>query len=153
VAPLAVPELPEFDLAERVRGEARACGLWFSGHPLDLWIERAALRGTVAAAELHRHAGRRIAVAGLPCAYRRVETRSGGLMLFTTLADRSGLAECVFFPDAYRAHAGSVRGEIVRVEGRVDDTLGAITVVAERAVAIAHGDGVERRRPAEAQED
>ena len=34
-APIAVPTLPEFDAAERVRGERGACGLWFSGHPLD----------------------------------------------------------------------------------------------------------------------
>jgi DNA polymerase III alpha subunit len=74
---------------------------------------------------------------GLPCAYRRVETKTGGLMLFTTLADRSGLAECVLFPDAYRANAAAVRGEVVRIEGRVDDTLGAVTVVAERVIALA----------------
>src|SRR5207249_5654987 len=28
-APIAVPELPEFDATERARGERAACGLWF----------------------------------------------------------------------------------------------------------------------------
>jgi error-prone DNA polymerase len=136
VAPLAVPELPEFDAAERLRGEVRATGLWFSGHPLDLWVPHEALRGAVPAAELAAHAGRRVAVAGLPCAYRRVETKNGGQMLFITIADRSGLAECVLFPDASRACAHAVRGDVVRIEGRVDDTLGAITLAADRARAI-----------------
>jgi DNA-directed DNA polymerase III PolC len=126
-----VPEIPEFDPAARVRGEIRATGLWFSGHPLDL-ADPALLAGATPAADIERHVGRRVAVAGMPCAYRRVETKQGGLMLFMTLADRTGLVECVLFPDAYRAHAGQVNGEVVRAEGRVDETLGAVTVSVER---------------------
>ena len=53
-------------------------------------------------------------------------------MLFLTLADRSGLAECVLFPDAYRRWGAAMRGEAVRAEGRVDDALGALTLVVER---------------------
>ena len=67
---------------------------------------------------------------------RRVETRDGGLMLFITLADKSGLVECVLFPDAYRRYAGITRAQVVRVEGRVDETLGACTVSAERVIAL-----------------
>jgi DNA polymerase III alpha subunit len=58
-------------------------------------------------------------------------------MLFLTLADRSGLVECVFFPDAFRAHAQTARAQVVLVEGRVDETLDAVTLVVERAVALA----------------
>jgi DNA polymerase III alpha subunit len=130
---VAVPELPEFDRAERVRGESRSTGLWFSGHPLDLWTPAESWRGVSDAVALPQLAGRRVAVAGMPCAMRRVETRSGGQMLFLTLADRTGLAECALFPDAYRALAGQIRGQIVRVEGRVDETLGAVTVTVESA--------------------
>jgi hypothetical protein len=56
-------------------------------------------------------------------------------MLFVTLADRSGLVECVLFPDAYRRLGAAVRAEAVRVEGCVDETLGACTVNVERARA------------------
>jgi DNA polymerase III alpha subunit len=73
----------------------------------------------------------------MPCAYRRVETRGGGAMLFLTIADASGLAECALFPDALRACATAVRGQVVRVEGRVDATLDAVTVMVERAAALA----------------
>src|SRR5439155_3642637 len=55
VPPVAIPELPEFDLAERVRGECRATGLWFSAHPLDVWLDAGARRGAVAARALDRH--------------------------------------------------------------------------------------------------
>jgi DNA polymerase III alpha subunit len=128
VAPLAVPELPEFGLAERVRGECSATGLWFSAHPLDVLADPAALRGATPAASLAQNVGRRVALVGLPCATRRVETKQGGVMLFLTLADRSGLAECVLFPDAYRTLAHVLRGQVVRAAGRVEETLGALTV-------------------------
>jgi DNA polymerase III alpha subunit len=130
--PVAVPELPEFDAAERVRAEFQSTGLWFSAHPLEVWLDDAAARGTCPAAELPARVGRRVTVAGLPCARRGVTTKQGEPMLFLTLADRSGLAECVLFPDAYRTWAAATRGAIVRVEGRVDETLDAVTVTAER---------------------
>jgi DNA-directed DNA polymerase III PolC len=138
ISPVAVPELPELDLPDRVRGECRATGLWFSAHPLDVFVSREAFAGVTPAIELDAHVRRHVAVAGLPCAYRRVETKSGESMMFVTLADKTGLAECVLFPDAYRAHAAAVRGEVLRIEGRVDQTLGAIAVTAER-VTVASG--------------
>ena len=113
---------------------------------LDRWVPAETLRGTTPAAALPDHLGRRVAVAGLPCAWRRVETKRGGAMLFLTLADPSGLAECVLFPATYRALAGTrgrtpdqawYAGEIVRVEGRVEETLDAITLAVERAKTLA----------------
>jgi DNA polymerase III alpha subunit len=136
VATLPVPALPEFDAARLVRGEMQATGLWFSGDPLATMVPAAARRGTVPAASLPQHVGRRVAVLGLPCAYRRVETRRGERMLFMTLADQSGLAECVLFPDGFRAYAAAVHGQVVRAEGRVDETLGAVTLAAERAAPV-----------------
>jgi DNA-directed DNA polymerase III PolC len=135
--PVPVPELPEFPPAERVRGEIAATGLWFSAHPLEVFVPPAAHAGLVQARELPDHVGRRVRVLGLPCASRRVETHAGAQMLFLTLADRSGLAECVLFPDAYRRCAPATRGSVVGVEGRVEETLGAVTVSAEQVVAVA----------------
>ncbi|HEY3216002.1 MAG TPA: DNA polymerase III subunit alpha [Candidatus Eisenbacteria bacterium] len=135
--PLDVPALDEFDLADRVRGEIQATGLWFSAHPLDVLVPGTALEDATPAITLPEHVGRRVRVVGLPCAHRRVETKTGGQMLFLTLADKSGVAESVLFPGAYRSGAWAVRGQVVRVEGRVQETLGALTVNAERAEALA----------------
>ena len=137
VATLEVPELPEFDLADRVRGEIRSSGLWFSAHPLEVMLESGARAGVTPAAAAPDQVGRRVAIVGLPCAYRRVETKSGGHMLFMTLADESGLAECVLFPEIYRTHAATARGQIVRAEARVEETLGAVTLTVERMVTLA----------------
>ena len=141
--PVATPDLPEFGAAERVRGELRATGLWFSAHPIEAFVSAAHRTGATPLAALARPesaggpaTGERVRLLGLRCAARRVETRQGGLMLFTTLADRTGLAECVLFPEVYRAFADAVVASIVIVEGRVDRTLDAVTVVAERVEAL-----------------
>ncbi len=143
----ALPELPELPLADLVRGEFAATGLWFTAHPLDVFTPREALAPCVSANALDQHVGKRVMVCGIPCAARRVEAKSGGIVLFTTLADRSGLVECVLFPDTYRHWGAHMRGEVVRAEGRVDDTLGALTLVVERAEPLAtRGDGAPAGR-------
>src|SRR5262249_20577361 len=129
----ALPELPELSLAHRVRGAFAATRLWVSPHPLGVRVPREATSRCVSAGELERSVGKRATVCGIPCAARRVESKNGGIVLFTTLADHTGLVECVLFPDAYRRWGQHMRGEGVRAEGRVDETLGAITLVIERA--------------------
>ena len=142
----ALPELPELSLADRVRGEFAATGLWFSAQPLDVLVPPDAMSRCVSASELERHVGKRVSVCGIPCAARRVESRTGGIVLFTTLADRTGLVECVLFPDTYRRWGQHMRSEVVRVEGRVDETLGAFTVVVENATRLG-GSGHDGRLP------
>ncbi|MCC6349103.1 MAG: DNA polymerase III subunit alpha [Candidatus Eisenbacteria bacterium] len=135
----ALPELPELPRAERVRGEFASTGLWFSAHPLEVFAPPEALEDTVSCASLHHWVGRWVALCGVPCASRRVEAKTGGHVLFTTLADRGGAAECVVFPRDYRRLGAAMSGEVVRVEGRVDETLGALTVVVERAASFGAG--------------
>ena len=106
---------------------------------MDVFLRPEALRGCVSAAELERHVGKRVSVCGIPCAARRVESKNGGIVLFTTLADATGLVECVLFPDTYRRWGARMRGEVVRAEGRVDDALGALTLVVERAEPLGAG--------------
>ena len=137
IAAVATPELPEFGARDRVIGECRATGLWFSAHPLDVLIDPATRAGTTPAARVPDHRGRRVRALGLPCAYRRVETKSGGTMLFMTLADESGVIECTLFPDTYRRLYPATRGQVLRVEGRVEETLDAASVTVERAETLA----------------
>src|SRR5207245_9626986 len=78
----------------------------------------------------------RVTLVGLRCAGRRLETKQGQIMLFSTLADHSGLAECILLPDVYRALADVMQGSLLRVEGRLDRRLDTVTVVVERATAL-----------------
>ena len=135
-----LPELPELPAVDLVRGEFAATGLWFTAHPLDVLVDREAIARCVPASELHRHIGKRVRVCGIPCAARRVEAKTGGIVLFTTLSDHTGLVECVLFPDSYRRWGMQMRGEVVTAEGRVDETLGALTVVVDRAAPLGRAD-------------
>jgi DNA polymerase III alpha subunit len=137
VAGVATPDLPEFDARDRVVGECGATGLWFSAHPLDVLIDAEARQGATPAGAVPRLAGRRVRIVGLPCAYRRVETKSGGTMLFMTLADETGVIECTLFPDTYRRLFGATRGQVLRVDGRVEDALDAVSVTVDRAETLA----------------
>jgi DNA-directed DNA polymerase III PolC len=142
IAPIATPEIEEFDSADRVRGELNATGLWFSAHPLDVLIDGEARRGSVPirsltdAAADGKGTAERVTLVGLRCAGRRLETKRGEIMLFSTLADHSGLAECMLMPDVYRALADVMQGSILRVEGRLDRRLDTVTVIIERAIAL-----------------
>ena len=131
-----MPELPEFDAHRRVRGEARATGLWFSAHPLDAPELAGARRDAVGCADLPRLVGRRVALVGLTCAYRRVETKRGEPMLFVTIADETGLAEGTLFTRVYRAHGPAAHASVVRLEGRVEEALDAVTLNVDRVVAL-----------------
>ncbi len=136
VAPAPVPSLPEFDPHRRARGEARATGLWFSAHPLDAPELASARRDAVPCGGLARHVGRRVALVGLTCAFRRVETKRGEPMLFVTVADASGLAEGTLFTGPYRAFGPAARASVVRLEGRVEEALDAITLNVDRVIAL-----------------
>ncbi|MFM8559144.1 MAG: OB-fold nucleic acid binding domain-containing protein [bacterium] len=116
-----------------MRGEFEATGLWFSAHPLEVFAAPDLLADVTPAERLESLVGQRVRVCGIPCAMRRVETRGGGAMSFVTLADRTGLVECVLFPDVHRRFGAALRDTLVWAEGRVGETLGAITLTVERA--------------------
>jgi DNA polymerase III alpha subunit len=58
-------------------------------------------------------------------------------MLFMTLADRTGVIECTLFPDTYRRLFAATRGQVLRVEGRVEETLDAVSITLDRAESLA----------------
>jgi DNA polymerase III alpha subunit len=148
-APIALPGLPEFTPHELRAREWNALELGVLAHPLAahaplLWpADRPATRaaadappGFDAASGLGARVGHAVRVTGLMAAARRVPTKQGSRMLFLTLDDGTGLAECTFFPDAYQRAAPvlSGMGPFI-VEGRVESQYGAVTVNAETLVS------------------
>ncbi len=129
-APCALPALPEYPLAERLRREFDSAGFAITAPPLAPYEEALAAIHPVTAETLERAVGRRVSVAGIPCAARRVRTKTGEPMFFLTLADATGLVECTFFPDVYRRSPPPYGMEPLRVEGRVEEQMGAVTVTA-----------------------
>jgi DNA polymerase III alpha subunit len=128
------PALDDYPPEQKLQHEFEVLGMGASAHPMESYREEDVLRDAVPAAELCRHAGRRVKVAGIPVSVKGTSTRSKGeRMKFITLEDASGTCEVVLFPRVYRqwGHVLASGGPYL-VEGRVNSNDGAWTVVAER---------------------
>jgi DNA-directed DNA polymerase III PolC len=94
------PGLRDYSLMQRCLNEERLFGYMLSGNPLDVLDVHPAARDAVPAAELGQHAGRRVKVLGLYVTGRTHRVaKSGRLMEFLTLEDRSGTVDVIFWPD------------------------------------------------------
>jgi DNA polymerase III alpha subunit len=136
--PAVEPEPPR----ERLQGELRHLGAMVGGHPFDLFPEVAEWEDkAVAATGVASHAGSRIRVIGWHVTSKAARTRTDGLaMSFLTLEDRTGLIECVLFPDAYRRYGALLHefGPFV-AEGTVRREQGVCTVELERLERVSEG--------------
>ena len=118
-----VPRLPEYGLRERCRMEEELFGFMVTRHPLELIEKSASAPGPplIAAADMARHAGRRVRMRGLAISYKRIPTKAGTWMKFLSLEDLTGTFEAVLFPDAYARCAEATLGTgPLLVEGRID---------------------------------
>jgi len=150
-APIALPELPEFAPEVLRAREWDALELGVVAHPLaahGLWpvdlpaSVRPDLPPGDAACTLPSRVGQRVRVTGIMAAARRVPTKQGGRMLFLTLDDGTGLAECTLFPDAYARAQGALTasGPFTAV-GRVESQHGAVTINVESVEALGNARG------------
>lgn len=129
-ADLAEPELHiqrsgEFPLGEKLRLEYEALGFYLTGHPLDeyrgLYRRYRFDDAAAIAAEESRYSDRQqVRLMGLAAGRKTMNTKSGQMMAFFTLEDRSGSVEVVLFPTVYRSCQDLLRKEEpLVVEGRV----------------------------------
>jgi DNA polymerase III alpha subunit len=131
----------DFDLDQRVRHELDTLDVAISAHPVAVLrtqlAERGALPRFVDAALLAQRADAPAAVLGIVSAGRRVRTKRGDSMLFLTIEDPTGLAECTLWPRIYQRF-GALAGEgaLLRASGRVEAPYGAPTLTVECLEAI-----------------
>jgi len=94
------PGLRDYPLMRRCQNEERLMGYMLSGNPLDVLEVHPRSRGTVPAAEIGRYAGQNVKVFGYYVTHRFHEVeKSGKLMKFLTLEDKSGTVDILFWPD------------------------------------------------------
>ncbi len=119
--------LPDESGSERALEELRMAGYSVTSDPLAALADLGERRGAVAAARLPEFAGKSVKIVGVPVASRVHRVReSGEAMLFLSLSDRSGIADAILWPAAYRKyHAVATGGGVLAVRGKVtenDDT-------------------------------
>ena len=103
-----LPDIPEYDLEERMRQEREVTGMYLSGHPMNAYRAAAKAAGAVRAGSITDDFAQEggptqyqdeqpIAVAGIVTAYRTRTTRSGSLMAYATVEDETGSIELLCF--------------------------------------------------------
>ena len=123
-----IPHLSEYPAAELLAMEKETVGLYLSGHPLDqAGKPPAGVRVTPIADLLPEEEeqqqkldGRRVTLFGILQHKRTLSTKSGGVMAFLRLEDKTGWMEAVVFPKIYAQNAPLLaEGAILLCSGRV----------------------------------
>ncbi|NDV61223.1 DNA polymerase III subunit alpha [Puniceicoccales bacterium CK1056] len=124
VPEVSTEALEEMSRRDRAIAEVELLGYPVSMDPFEFWMEDLERNGTIPICELENYVGREMEIAGIQVCHRLHRTLKGELMKFVSLADESGIAETVLFPDVYRefgwplshSHAARLRVNIERDE-------------------------------------
>lgn len=97
-----LPDSPELSLHERVRMDYEILGLSTICHPMVFYRDKLAKSRVCRAAEVKSlKDGAMVKVAGVVVVCMRPPTKSGTVVVFITLEDETGFADCVVFPKVY----------------------------------------------------
>jgi DNA polymerase-3 subunit alpha len=147
-APRHHPALPagEFEKAELLRMEKESLGLYVSEHPLAAVRDQLRRKTDCTLSELERRRdGEVVTVGGIVSGIKQMTTKKGDPMVFLTLDDPTGGAECVVFNSVYAvARELCVADRILVVKGRVDHKGAGETKIV--AIEVAPFDAVPERR-------
>lgn len=117
--------------------EAELLGYPVTHSPFALWMSHLERGGTVAIRDLDRYVGREMEIVGMPVCQRLHRTTRGELMQFVSLADETGMAETVLFPETYRRYGwplSQVRASRMRVHVERDETGSGLSLTVTEVV-------------------
>ena len=128
------PDIPEYEVMEKLSKEKQVLGVYVSGHPFDKY--KAAFKDKNFNCSMLEYVededgnrtypqveqGMQVEMGGIISAYRRTTTkRAGAIMAFITVEDVYGSVECVAFPAIFeRVKAAIANDKIVTVKGKLD---------------------------------
>jgi DNA polymerase-3 subunit alpha len=122
----------EFEKRELLRLEKEVLGLYVSEHPLHDLREQLRRKTDCTLAELDRRRdGEVVTVAGIVAGVKQLTTKKGEPMVFLSLEDVTGSAECVVFASVYaQARELCVADRIVVAKARIDRKEGESKLLA-----------------------
>lgn len=103
---IALPEVTEWDLIEKLVGEKEAVGFYLSAHPLDAFTSVLARQKVVPSTEIEARAvgkGGSIKLAGTVQGIRRMKSKRGNPYAFLSLSDSFGAFEVTLFSELLAA--------------------------------------------------
>jgi len=131
-------ELPKMSLGEHVIEDYTSLRLSLKAHPCALLRnEFSVLRVTPAARLAKLPNDRRLTVAGLVLVRQRPGSAKG--VIFATLEDETGVANCVIWKDVFERHRRILLGaRLLAVQGRLQREGEVIHIVAEELIDFSH---------------
>jgi error-prone DNA polymerase len=129
-----LPDGPQLSLHERVRMDYEILGLSTICHPMVFYREkltRARMRTAREIRELPDNT--MVKVAGVVVVCMRPPTKSGAIVVFITLEDETGFADCVVFPKVYE-QCGSVifNNPALIIEGKAQKMGKGFSIIASK---------------------
>ncbi|MHC4661342.1 MAG: DNA polymerase III subunit alpha [Planctomycetota bacterium] len=166
IAEPPLPDMPEFEVLEKLRFEKETLGFYLSGHPLEAFRNEistfithstaAFLEAAVALSEngnlfeprngkrgggsgtWKRERGPQFILGGLITSVRRITTKRGDPMAFAQLADFEGTVEVVVFPGAFQdVKDYLVEDAVVFCRGTANTNRATPTLAVEEVIPVA----------------
>jgi DNA polymerase-3 subunit alpha len=117
-----LPNIPEWDQAQRLKYERELTGFYITAHPLTRYettIRALSTATTGGLADISD--GREVKLCGIITTVKTTLTKKGDRMAYLTLEDLQGTVEVIAFPDLYKAAGELIAPErVVRLTGTVD---------------------------------
>ena len=118
----ALPNVPEWDQAQRLKYERELTGFYITAHPLaryEATIHALATATTGGITELAD--GKEVRLCGIIATVKSMLTKKGDRMAYLTLEDLQGTVEVIVFPDLFKAVGDLIAPErLIRVTGTID---------------------------------
>ena len=117
-----LPNLPEWDQAQRLKYERELTGFYITAHPLaryEATIHALATATTAGITELSD--GKEVRLCGIIAGIKSMLTKKGDRMAYVTLEDLQGTVEVIVFPDLFKTVGDLIAPErLIRVTGTID---------------------------------
>jgi DNA polymerase-3 subunit alpha len=121
VAPVALPDAPEWSETDRLAGEKEVLGFYVTGHPLEKYYTRLAglVRTDSASIDSLEHESP-VTLAGILAGLKVRPSKKGDLWASASLEDMRGAVELLVFPQSYQQLQGVLKNEAaLLIKGRV----------------------------------
>ncbi|WP_096189710.1 DNA polymerase III subunit alpha [Evansella halocellulosilytica] len=136
--PLAYIDVPPLRDTDKLNFEKQVLGFYASGHPVEaeLSIVKPYDRKAIyEAKQLDVHS--RVRLAGLIEGSRTIQTKKKQQMAFLNISDETGEVDVTVFPEAYERYRTKLnKGEMIFVEGKIQDHRGEKKVIMEKCITL-----------------
>jgi DNA polymerase-3 subunit alpha len=137
MAPFTLEEALPMPRAERLKWEKELLGLYISDHPLKNIQEKMGNKKVMSITEATSKLNRNVEFVGLVSKVKKIVTKSGQPMMFTTVEDMSSKIEVVVFPRVLEQNPKIwEENSILQIKGKLTERNGAQSFLCNDAIQL-----------------